>query len=158
MIPFVSIPGVATPEGMTVPAAFANLEDGSKCFLELPHSGCHGRHTFLLLAGYCALNFVYNTLGLVLTKRASSTTNAIAGSLLLPLTAVAFTAPALGQFREKMRTEAVYANMPLFEGGQQHPTNSFAGTDSSSSSWASRSSSTAPTTPSASASGRPQKR
>jgi hypothetical protein len=121
MIPFVSIPGVATPEGMTVPAAFANLEDGSKCFLELPHSGCHGRHTFLLLAGYCALNFVYNTLGLVLTKRASSTTNAIAGSLLLPLTAVAFTAPALGQFREKMRTEAVYANMPLFEGGATTP-------------------------------------
>jgi len=106
MIPLVSIPGIATPEGMTVPAAFQNLSDGTECFLEFPQSHCH--NTFLLLAGYCSINFVYNALGLVLTQQASSTVNAIAGSLLLPITAIAFTAPIMGQFREEIKLEAVW--------------------------------------------------
>jgi hypothetical protein len=91
---------------MSVKDAFINLEQGGECFLELKHTHCHS--TFILLAGYCSLNFVYNTLGLLLTKKASSTVNAIAGSLLLPTTAIAFTAPIMGQFRESVKPEAVY--------------------------------------------------
>lgn len=51
------------------------------------------------------MNFTYNTLGLYLTKAASSTVNAIVSSLLLPITTLAFTLPILGEFREAIKRE-----------------------------------------------------
>ncbi|GMH50685.1 hypothetical protein TL16_g00842 [Triparma laevis f. inornata] len=101
MIPLTAIPGVASEHGMPVAEAAEDLVDGTRCYFQLPHSGCATLPTFALLTGYCLLNFIYNTLGLYLTKYASSTVNAITSSLLLPISAVAFTAPWMGQFREK---------------------------------------------------------
>ena len=105
MLPLTSIPGVANEEGMSVAEAASTLDDGLLCYLQLPHSGCAHKPTFVLLTGYCLLNFIYNTLGLYLTKAASSTVNAITSSLLLPITTLAFTLPILGNFREDIKRE-----------------------------------------------------
>lgn len=105
MLPLTSIPGVASEEGIPVAEAATTLDDGLLCYLQLPHSGCAHKPTFVLLTGYCLLNFIYNTLGLYLTKAASSTVNAITSSLLLPITTLAFTLPILGKFREDIKRE-----------------------------------------------------
>ncbi|GMI07739.1 hypothetical protein TrVE_jg5007 [Triparma verrucosa] len=108
MMPLTSIPGVASQNGMPVTEAAQDLVDGTRCYFQLPHSGCGNLPTFALLTGYCLLNFIYNTLGLFLTKYASSTVNAITSSLLLPISAVAFTAPWMGQFRENIAVSTYY--------------------------------------------------
>ena len=96
--------------------ATEDLVTGTRCYLQLPGSGCAQKSTFLLLTGYCLLNFLYNTLGLYLTKYASSTVNAITSSLLLPITAMAFTLPALGPFREKIHRDAYYGLVVIVTG------------------------------------------
>lgn len=108
MLPLTAVPGVASPDGMPISEATEDLVDGTRCYLELPGSGCVHRSTCLLLTGYCLLNFMYNTLGLYLTKFASSTVNAITSSLLLPVTALAFTLPVMGPFKEKIHRDAFY--------------------------------------------------
>ena len=61
---------------------------------------CSERGTFWLLTGYCAVNILFNTLGLYLTKVGSAILQSLAYALLLPLTTVIFAAPFLGAYQE----------------------------------------------------------
>ena len=115
MLPLTVIPGVATPSGMSLTDALLALKSGFSCYLQSDPT-CAVQNTFLLLTGYCALNFISNTLGLTLTKYGSSTVNAISGSLLLPLTTIAFTMPWLGSFREEVHPQAIYGLLLILSG------------------------------------------
>ena len=71
---------------------------GLLCFAG--EDGCGGKGTMWLLLGYTALNFLFNAIGLMLTKHGSAVLRAISYALILPLTSLSFALPFMGQFRE----------------------------------------------------------
>ena len=71
---------------------------GLLCFAG--EDGCGGKGTMWLLLGYTALNFIFNAIGLMLTKHGSAVLRAISYALILPLTSLSFALPFMGQFRE----------------------------------------------------------
>lgn len=93
--------GPREPRGRT-PSA------GAQC--TLGRGACASRHTALLLLSYVAVNFLFNTTGLWLTKHAGAVVNSISYALLLPLTTIAFSTPLLGRYREAP-SAATYAGL-----------------------------------------------
>ena len=61
-----------------------------------------GHEYAALLIGYCGVNFVFNTIGLYLTKHAGAALNSISFSMLLPLTTMSYALPFLGKNREEI--------------------------------------------------------
>ena len=119
--PLQLLPGVGSSGGQSWDSICMSFRRGLACFLHLDDngnasglgsglgsgsggdwpagSGCGTHHT-LLLVGYVAVNFVFNTLGLWLTKHGGAVLNSISYSLLLPITTLLFAAPVLGPYRE----------------------------------------------------------
>jgi hypothetical protein len=106
-LPMLLVPGFGSKEGMTWTQVGHSMSDGFNCYLEVEgsyvtdsttglHVPCSERGTFWLLTGYCAVNIMFNTLGLYLTKVGTATLQSLAYALLLPLTTVTFCAPMLG--------------------------------------------------------------
>ena len=81
---------------------------------ELPE--CKEKHAFLLLIGYTGLNFLFNTLGLFLTKHGSAVLNGMSYSILLPLTTIAFSLPLLGPYQETL-SPYTFGGLGLVLGG-----------------------------------------
>ena len=61
-----------------------------------------GNEYTALMIGYCFINFVFNTIGLYLTKHAGAALNSISFSMLLPLTTMSYSLPFLGKNREEI--------------------------------------------------------
>ena len=105
LAPLMSLPGVGTAEGQSWAEITTSFRHGLECFLGRVEGcarshGSHGGRPTVLLLLYVAVNFVFNTLGLYLTKHGGAVLNSISYSLLLPLTTLLFSLPILGPFRE----------------------------------------------------------
>ena len=99
LAPLQSLPGVSTAAGQTPAAIVAAFHGGYECFLARA-TDCPPREgTAWLLLGYCAVSFVLNTTGLLLTKHGSAALNAISYALILPLTTLGYSLPFLGAHR-----------------------------------------------------------
>ena len=66
--------------------------------------------------GYCAVNFVFNTLGLFLTKHGGAALSSISYSMLLPLTFVSNALPCLGPFQESFNRATVAGLIAVLTG------------------------------------------
>jgi hypothetical protein len=97
--PFQLLPGMGSSQGMTLQEIASNFHEGMLCFLEYD-ARCREQNTFLLLIGYCSINFIFNTTGLYLVKHGSATLNAISYAIILPITTLAFALPMLGRYQE----------------------------------------------------------
>jgi len=100
LAPLQALPGFGTP-GTGFPNVPYQLKEGVWCFLELSKD-CRNRNTMVLLPGYVAINFVFNTLGLYITKRSSAVLLSIGYALLLPVTTITFSLKIMGPYREKI--------------------------------------------------------
>jgi drug/metabolite transporter (DMT)-like permease len=94
-IGFLFLPLLALPSlgGLTVDQMTSQMSDGFTCFLGTnpndPDDDCS--HSAYILLFYILLNFVYNVLLLVITKRGSAVLLVVSQALSLPLTNIAFT-------------------------------------------------------------------
>lgn len=95
--PLQLIPGIGVMESWE--DIFTNFYSGFLCFIQWD-SECASHGAFLLLTGYCVVNFVFNTSGLYLVKKGSAVWNSITYALILPLTVLAFNLPILGIYTE----------------------------------------------------------
>ena len=71
LAPLQLVPGVGSADGMSLREVVWSFAGGWQCFLQTggPAVGCSdGQPTFFLLWAYTALNFFFNTLGLIVTK------------------------------------------------------------------------------------------
>jgi len=100
LAPLQRIPGFGSLKSDT-PDVWTQMTRGTDCWLEI-NKECRARSTFILLSGYVAINFAFNTLGLYLTKRSSATLTSIAYALLLPITTLTFSLSIMGSYREKI--------------------------------------------------------
>jgi hypothetical protein len=66
-----------------------------------------GAGTFLLLPGYCLVNFAFVTCGLYLTKHGGAALSSLSYSVLLPLATLSNALPLLGRFREQLQGTTV---------------------------------------------------
>ena len=116
LAPLQSLPGVSTAAGQTPADIVAAFHGGYECFLARS-ADCPPREgTTWLLLGYCAVNFVLNTTGLVLTKHGSAALNAISYALILPLTTVSYSLPFLGAHREELRAPTLVGLLVVLAG------------------------------------------
>jgi len=99
LIPLLCLPGMSSPHGTPLVDVPAQLIGGWECYMERDPV-CRERHCFWLLNGYCAVNVLYNTLGLYLTKVGSAVMNAVSYALLLPVTTLLFFTPFVGPVQE----------------------------------------------------------
>jgi drug/metabolite transporter (DMT)-like permease len=99
VLPLQAIPGMGSAGGVELNQIIPSFIDGFYCFLGTTPI-CSSRKTFLLLTGYCFVNFIFNTLGLYLVKSGSATLNSISYSIILPLTTLMFSMPLLGIYQE----------------------------------------------------------
>jgi drug/metabolite transporter (DMT)-like permease len=100
LAPLQMIGGVGSDRGRSWDEICSSFSRGLGCFLQSDEEPtCSAAHASLLL-GYVAVNFLFNTLGLYLTKHGSAVLNSISYSLLLPLTTILFSMPVLGRFTE----------------------------------------------------------
>ena len=94
-IGFVFLPLLALPSlgGLSVAEMKSQMSDGFTCFMGTnpndPNDDCS--HSAYILLFYILLNFVYNVLLLVVTKRGSAVLLVVSQALSLPLTNIAFT-------------------------------------------------------------------
>lgn len=94
--PAQAVPGVATPDGVP-------LADVARIVAVETRNLARRQTKTLLLLGYVLANFVLNSTGLYVTKHGSAALTAIAYSILLPCTTLAFALPCLGPFQEPLR-------------------------------------------------------
>lgn len=92
-----------------------NFYNGLRCWLQIDHS-CSADQTFWLLTGYTINNFVFNLFGLYLTKHSSAVLNTVAFAAIIPLTAVTFSLPFLGRYREDLQFSTVIGLVFVFFG------------------------------------------
>ena len=112
LAPLQVLPGIGSANGQSWSAILSSFRDGLDCFLGAEPSslsndreGCawdarHSASPAVLLLAYVLVNFVFNTMGLYLTKHGGAVLNSISYSLLLPLTTILFSLPILGPYRE----------------------------------------------------------
>ena len=116
LAPLQAVPGVSTAAGQSPAAIAAAFRGGYECF-RARAADCPPREgTTWLLLGYCAVNFVLNTTGLVLTKHGSAALNAISYALILPLTTVSYSLPFLGAHREELRAPTLVGLLVVLAG------------------------------------------
>jgi len=101
LAPLQNLPGFGTSAYGDAPDIWTQLRRGKDCWLEISKQ-CEAKSTFWLLPGYVGINFVFNTLGLYLTKRSSAVLTSIAYALLLPVTTITFSLDILGAYQEKI--------------------------------------------------------
>mmetsp|Transcript_18752 Transcript_18752/g.26396 ORF Transcript_18752/g.26396 Transcript_18752/m.26396 type:complete len:359 (-) Transcript_18752:84-1160(-) len=111
LAPLQNLPGFGTSAYGDAPDIWTQLRRGKDCWLEISKE-CEARSTFWLLPGYVGINFVFNTLGLYLTKRSSAVLTSIAYALLLPVTTLTFSLNILGPYQEKI-TEFTWIGLSL---------------------------------------------
>ena len=123
------LPGMGGPDGRTARQIVANFRDGFRCTFDAtaPGRSCGFENAGKLILIYCIVNFTFNTLGLYLTKRASAVLNSISYALVLPLTAFAFSLPALGAFREPSSAATVDGLLVTLLGFVIYEASSYAG-------------------------------
>ena len=100
-MPLLTIPGFGSAGGASMVELWADFTDGTRCYLHIDPE-CAEKGAFWLLTGYTCLNFLFNTLGLFLTKHGSAVLNGMSYAILLPMTTVAFSLPVLGPYREEL--------------------------------------------------------
>lgn len=96
LAPLQCLPGFGGPHGVPLSEQPALFAQGLRLWLS-------SRTAFLLLVGYVAVNFLFNYIGLYLTKHGSAMIKSIAYALLLPATTVTFSLPIMGTYREHIR-------------------------------------------------------
>lgn len=106
LLPLQQLPFSGSREGMTVSETVSSFVQGWYCFLEA-NAECQKSQAWLLLLGYCLVNFVYNTAGLFLVKIESARFNAVVAAVILPLNVLVFNLPALGSFTEPFHMETI---------------------------------------------------
>jgi len=110
LAPLQALPGIGSAHGVplsSIPTAFLESWD---CFLEKPTSVCHGQWPApsLLLLAFCAVNLVFNTGGLYVSKHGSAVLNVITYAVLLPVTTLIFSLrPLMGAFTEPLSASTV---------------------------------------------------
>jgi drug/metabolite transporter (DMT)-like permease len=92
-------PGMGSMQGLSVKEISTSFVSGLLCFFHIDKE-CADRSAFWLLTGYCVVNFVFNTVGLVLMKYDSATLSTITNALVLPLTILAFNLSIMGPYQE----------------------------------------------------------
>ncbi|KAJ1457898.1 hypothetical protein M885DRAFT_586495 [Pelagophyceae sp. CCMP2097] len=97
LAPLQVIPGVATDGGTPPRRIVEDFARGCAAFARVRSPQCY------LLVAYVLANFALNTTGLYVNKRAGAALTAVAYSLLLPLTTLAYALPWLGEHREQVR-------------------------------------------------------
>jgi drug/metabolite transporter (DMT)-like permease len=111
--PLQVIPGFGTAKGVPLEQIPVDFMKGLWCYLQMPppdatlkddgySEACAEQHCFLLLSGYVLINFIFNALGLYLTKHGSATLKSVAYAILLPITTVTFSLPFMGSYRESL--------------------------------------------------------
>mmetsp|Transcript_34430 Transcript_34430/g.83280 ORF Transcript_34430/g.83280 Transcript_34430/m.83280 type:complete len:521 (+) Transcript_34430:136-1698(+) len=100
LAPMQNLPGFGRPDADKIDV-YGQMNEGISCWLERVPK-CRNRSTFILLPGYVAINFIFNTLGLYITKRSSAVMTSIAYALLLPMTAITFSLQIMGPYRERI--------------------------------------------------------
>jgi len=106
LLPLQQLPFFGSREGMTLSETVSSFVQGWYCFIEADPE-CQKGQAWLLLWGYCLVNFVYNTAGLFLVKRESARFNAVVAAVILPLNVLVFNLPALGSFTEPFHMETI---------------------------------------------------
>mmetsp|Transcript_82036 Transcript_82036/g.163889 ORF Transcript_82036/g.163889 Transcript_82036/m.163889 type:complete len:498 (+) Transcript_82036:230-1723(+) len=104
LMPLQLVPGVASAQGLTAGQTVSSFRGGWACYLE--RSGAcpsTSAGTFWLLPAYVFVNYLFNTLGLFLTKHGGANLNSISYSMLLPLATLSNALPFLGSFREDLQ-------------------------------------------------------
>ena len=100
LIGLLQVPLFGFVEGVTLSESWGRVSQGWACFLELDED-CKSKGTMVLLLGYCAVNFIFNTSGLYLIKNGSATLNAIVAAIILPVTVLTFSLPQIGSYAEE---------------------------------------------------------
>lgn len=113
--PFQVLPGMGSKDGMALYEIWYHFRNGFYCFME-QNPTCRENHAFLLLCGYCIINFTFNTTGLYLVKHGSATLNSISYAIILPLTTIAFSLPILGRFQETFGTSTLLGLLTVLTG------------------------------------------
>mmetsp|Transcript_64185 Transcript_64185/g.139454 ORF Transcript_64185/g.139454 Transcript_64185/m.139454 type:complete len:431 (-) Transcript_64185:462-1754(-) len=98
-MPLLCLPGFGSKDGMAMSEIPAQISSGWDCCMQVSPD-CRDKPTFWLLIGYCAVNVMYNTLGLYLVKVASALMNALSYAILLPCTTLMFFTPMAGVAQE----------------------------------------------------------
>lgn len=101
-LPIMILPifGDASSGVHSVSDVLTNLQGGLDCYLQrIPV--CAEHSAFWLLTGYTAINVLYNTLGLFVTKHGGAAFTAICYSLLLPVSSLIWFTPLVGRYQEK---------------------------------------------------------
>lgn len=98
LIGFLFLPLMSLPllGGLSAGDMALQITDGYQCMLgnnPVPDMDCSNAAFYLFL--YITVNFVYNLLVLVMTKRGSAVLLVMAGALSLPVTNIAFSIPAI---------------------------------------------------------------
>mmetsp|Transcript_7454 Transcript_7454/g.11140 ORF Transcript_7454/g.11140 Transcript_7454/m.11140 type:complete len:454 (+) Transcript_7454:35-1396(+) len=107
--PIETIPGIATRKGVPFSYLVTDFMQRSIDFL-------HGSRNALFLLSYVAANFTLNTTGLFVTKLGGAALTAVAYSILVPCSTLAFSAPCLASFREPLRLETIFGLLLVFFG------------------------------------------
>lgn len=113
--PLQSLPGMGSTSGVELNQIIPKFIDGFYCFLETTQV-CSSRRTFLLVTGYCFVNFIFNTLGLYLVKSGSATLNSISYAIILPLTTLMFSMPLLGIYQEPFQLNTIFGLIAVLLG------------------------------------------
>lgn len=101
LAPLQMIPGIGSKNGISMHEIIESFKGGWECCFSFNgEDQCAGKHTFLLIVGYCFINFAFNTTGLFMTKHASAVMNSITFAVLLPLTTMLFSFKFLGPYQE----------------------------------------------------------
>lgn len=113
--PLQEIPGFTSRSGETLTRIDRDFWSGLKCYLHYDEV-CHQRNTFVLLTGYCLVNFAFNMAGSYLVKQESAILNSISNALVLPLTVLAFDLPFLGNYKEDFSSMTIVGLIVVFTG------------------------------------------
>jgi hypothetical protein len=116
LAPLQVIPGVGSVDGLSLAAIWESFVGGWACFGETEASGCAGRHTCALLFLYVFVNFLFNTIGLWLTKHGGAVLNSISYALLVPGTTFFFSIPLLGPFCESLHATTIFGLCTVIAG------------------------------------------
>jgi drug/metabolite transporter (DMT)-like permease len=101
LAPLQAVPGLGSARGVALREIPGQFSAGWRCATGAD-AGCAQRGCGLLLLGYVAVNFLFNALGLYLTKYGSATLRSFGFAILLPATAVTFSLPFMGSYREHL--------------------------------------------------------
>lgn len=123
MAPLQMIPGIGGNMGYTVAEIIDNFVGGARCAMGA-EPACDGKHTFLLITGYCAVNFLFTTMGLFMTKHASANLTATVFAVLLPLTTILFSFHFMGSYQEEFNVYTVLGLIIILSGVSLYQWNS----------------------------------